>query len=249
MDLSTTYMGLKLKNPLVPSSSPLTMDVDKIRALEDAGASAVVLGSLFEEQIRHEARELDYYLEHGTERFAESLTYFPTPQEFRRGPEDYLDLIAAAREAVEIPVIASLNGVSAEGLMDYARKIEQAGASALELNVYFLATDPNVSGRQVEDVYASILEIVKQTVADVALALRRRAGRPGPAAGRRRRRRPGALQPVLPAGHRRQDAGGRPEPGPVGLAREPPAPAVDRHPVRAGGGVPRGDDGHPHGPR
>lgn len=164
MDLSTTYMGLELKNPLVASSSPLTGKVDSVRALEDAGIAAVVMHSLFEEQIRHEARELDYFFEHGAERFAESLTYFPTEQEFRYGPEQYLEMIGKLRRAVDIPVIASLNGVSAEGLMDYARKIEQAGAHGLEMNIYFLPTDVNVDARQVEDVYTSVVQLVKQSV-------------------------------------------------------------------------------------
>ena len=164
MDLSTTYMGLKLSNPLVVSASPLSEDIGRIRQMEDCGAAAVVLWSLFEEQIEHEARELDYYLQYGTERFAESLTYFPKPAEFKLGPEAYLDHVAEAKKAVDIPIIASLNGISTGGWISYARKIEQAGADALELNVYYIPTDPKLAGEQVEDVYVSILKTVKASV-------------------------------------------------------------------------------------
>ena len=164
MELSTEYMGLSLSSPLVASSSPLTMDLDKIRQLEDAGAAAVVLGSLFEEQIKHEARELEHFLEYGTERFAESLTYFPDIGEFKYGPEAYLDHVATTRQAVDIPVIASLNGVSTGGWIDYARKVQEAGADAIELNIYFLPTNPKVTGRQIEEVYVSILRAVRENV-------------------------------------------------------------------------------------
>jgi dihydroorotate dehydrogenase (fumarate) len=164
MDLTTSYMGLKLKNPLVPSSSPLTADVDSIRQLEDAGAAAVVLHSLFEEQIRHEAAELDHHLMAGTESFAESLSYFPQAHEFRLGPEEYLEHIAKAKQAVDIPVIASLNGVTVGGWTEHARMMEEAGADGLELNVYYIATDPNLTAREVEDRYVEILKSVKQSV-------------------------------------------------------------------------------------
>ncbi len=164
MDLSTTYMGLKLKNPLVPSAGPLTADLGRIRQLEDAGAAAVVLHSLFEEQIRHDASELDYLTSQGTESFAESLTYFPEVQEYRLGPEEYLEHIAAAKKTVGIPVIASLNGVTVGGWIDYAKKMAQAGADALELNVYLVATDPTLTGVKVEQLYVDILKAVKKTV-------------------------------------------------------------------------------------
>jgi dihydroorotate dehydrogenase (fumarate) len=164
MDLTTTYLGLKLANPLVPSASPLTADVGSIRQLEDAGAAAVVLHSLFEEQIRHEAAELEHYMEHGTERYAEMLSFFPQADEFRLGPEEYLEHIRKAKEAVDIPVIASLNGMTVGGWTEYARKMEQAGADALELNVYFLATDPQLAGPEVEEVYVDILQAVKGSV-------------------------------------------------------------------------------------
>jgi dihydroorotate dehydrogenase (fumarate) len=164
MDLTTTYMGLKLRNPLVPSAGPLTADVDTIRQLEEAGAAAVVLHSLFEEQIRHEAAELEHYMEHGTERYAEMLSFFPEADEFRLGPEQYLDHIAKAKQAVDIPVIASLNGVTVGGWIDYAQKMEAAGADGLELNVYYIATSPDLTAVEVEDRYVGILKAVKQNV-------------------------------------------------------------------------------------
>lgn len=164
MDLTTTYMGLRLQNPLVPSAGPLTADLDSIRKLEDAGAAAVVLHSLFEEQITHEAAELDHHLAHGTESFAESLSYFPKAEEFRLGPEDYLELVSKTKQAVDIPVIASLNGVTVGGWIEYGRKIAQAGADGLELNVYYIATSPELSAPQVEDRYVEILSSVKRTV-------------------------------------------------------------------------------------
>jgi dihydroorotate dehydrogenase (fumarate) len=164
MDLTTTYMGLRLKNPLVPSAGPLTAEVGSIRALEDAGASAVVLHSLFEEQLTHEAAELEHHLEQGTESFAESLSYFPQVDEFKLGPEEYLSHIAKAKQAVDIPVIASLNGATVGGWTDYARQMAQAGADALELNVYYIAADPELSAQDVEDRYVEILEAVKRSV-------------------------------------------------------------------------------------
>jgi dihydroorotate dehydrogenase (fumarate) len=164
MDLSTTYMGLTLKHPLVAGASPLSADLGAIRQMEQAGAAAIVLHSLFEEQLRHEAEELDHHLTKGTESFAESLSYFPAAQEYRLGPDEYLDHIAKAKEAVDIPIIASLNGVTVGGWIDYARKMEQAGADALELNVYFIAADPTLTGSQVEGLYTRILKAVKKTV-------------------------------------------------------------------------------------
>lgn len=164
MDLTTTYMGLKLKNPLVPSASPLSKNLDTIKNLEDAGASAIVLYSLFEEQISFEAEELDHFLSFGTDSFAEALTYFPEAQEYRLGPEGYLEHIRKAKEATGIPIIASLNGVSTGGWIDYARKMEQAGADGLELNVYMLATDPVRTSAEIEQVYIDALKAVKSSV-------------------------------------------------------------------------------------
>src|SRR5688572_20148810 len=133
IDLSTNYLGLSLRNPLVCSSSPLCEDLDNLRRMEDAGASAVVLHSLFEEQLRQDHFELLQHLEHGTFSFPEALTFFPEPSEFHFGPLEYLRHIARAKETVHIPIIASLNGSSAGGWTEYARQIQAAGADALEL--------------------------------------------------------------------------------------------------------------------
>jgi len=164
MDLSTKYLGMKLRNPLVPSASPLSDNVDNIRRMEDAGASAIVLYSLFEEQLTREREALDYHLEHGTESFAESLTYLPATVPFRVGPEGYLNKIRKARESVAIPIIASLNGDSIGGWVDYARKMQEAGANALELNVYMIPTDPARSAAEIEQTYLDILKAVKSVV-------------------------------------------------------------------------------------
>jgi dihydroorotate dehydrogenase (fumarate) len=164
MDLTTTYLGISLRNPLVPSASSLSEDLGNLRKMEDAGAGAVVLHSLFEEQLRHEAAELDYHLEHGTESYAEALSYFPEPKEFRLGPEEYLEHIAKAKKAVQIPIIASLNGTSPGGWTDYARKIQEAGADALELNIYYIPTDMSLAGAKVEKTYIDILQAVKKVV-------------------------------------------------------------------------------------
>ena len=164
MDLSTTYMGLKLRSPLVPSASPMTRELADLRLAEDAGAGAVVLPSVFEEQLRRESAELDLALTQGTESFAEALSYFPQLGEFRLGPEDYLEYIAKAKAALRIPVIASLNGTSVGGWTDYARKIQQAGADALELNIYYIPTDPQLTALDVENTYLEILKAVKTAV-------------------------------------------------------------------------------------
>ena len=164
MDLSTRYMGLKLKNPIVPSASPLGRDIPTIKLMEEVGAAAVVLESLFEEQIIHEKNELDHFLTRGTESFAEALSYFPDKDVYNFGPEEYLEHIRKAKAAVSIPIIASLNGVSTGGWIDYARKIQQAGADALELNTYYLATDPDKEGKVIEDNYIAVLKAVKGAV-------------------------------------------------------------------------------------
>jgi dihydroorotate dehydrogenase (fumarate) len=164
MDLSTTYLGLKLRSPLVPAASPMSEEVDTIKALEDNGASAVVLYSLFEEQLRQDRLELAQSLDSGTNSFAESLTYFPEPEEFRLGPEEYLKHIAKAKAACKVPIIASLNGSSAGGWTQYAKGIEQAGADALELNIYYIPTDMNLTSTQVEQTYLDILKAVKKEV-------------------------------------------------------------------------------------
>ena len=164
MDLSTTYLGLKLRTPLVPAASPLSEEIDTIKQMEDAGASAVVLYSLFEEQLRQDTAELARHLEHGTESFAEALTYFPEPESFHLGPEEYLKHIGKAKQAVRIPIIASLNGSSAGGWTQYAKAIQQAGADALELNIYYIPTDENLTSAQVEQTYLDILKAVKSAV-------------------------------------------------------------------------------------
>lgn len=164
MDLSTTYLGLKLKSPLVPSASPLSQRVADIKRLEDAGAGAVVMFSIFEEQLQHDAEALDHLMSAGTESFAEALSYFPEADGYRVGPEAYLDLIRKASEQCSIPIIGSLNGMSDEGWIEYARQIEQAGAKALELNVYYVATDPNLTGADVEKMYLDVVRAVKAAV-------------------------------------------------------------------------------------
>jgi len=164
IDLSTEYLGLKLRTPLVPSASPLSQEVSSIKRLEDAGASAVVLYSLFEEQLRQESLELDHRLAEHTESFAESTSFFPQATEFHLGPEGYLEHIRKAKEAVRIPIIASLNGTTVGGWTRYAREIQQAGADALECNIYYIPTDPNLSAAQVEQTYIEILSAVKSSV-------------------------------------------------------------------------------------
>jgi dihydroorotate dehydrogenase (fumarate) len=164
MDLTTEYLGLKLRSPLVVSASPLSEDIDNLKRMEDAGAAAVVLYSLFEEQLRQDRLELNENMEQGTESFAEALTYFPEPEDFRLGPEEYLKHIAAAKKSTRIPIIASLNGSSEGGWTDYSRKIEQAGADAIELNIYYIPTDLNRTGTEVEMTYLDILKAVRANV-------------------------------------------------------------------------------------
>jgi len=164
MDLTTTYLGLKLRTPLVAAASPLSEEIENIKRMEDAGASAVVLYSLFEEQLRQDRAELVHHLEHGTESFAEALTYFPEPEEFHLGPEEYLKHISKAKKATRIPIIASLNCSSTGGWTKYARQIDQAGADALELNIYHIPTDCDLAGARVEETYLDILKAVKSEV-------------------------------------------------------------------------------------
>ncbi|HUC30762.1 MAG TPA: dihydroorotate dehydrogenase-like protein [Candidatus Acidoferrum sp.] len=164
VDLRTTYLGLILKSPLVVSASPLSRDLDSICRLEEAGASAIVLYSLFEEQLRQEEADLDYHLNAGTESFAESLTYFPQPSEFQTGPEGYLEHIRKAKSSVRIPIIASLNGSTLGGWTKFAGEIERAGADAIECNIYSIPTDPNVTAEQIENTYLNIVRAVKSAV-------------------------------------------------------------------------------------
>jgi dihydroorotate dehydrogenase (fumarate) len=164
MDLTTTYLGKKLKNPIVPSASPLSYSLDSMKQLEDAGASAIVMYSLFEEQIAHERSELLHYLSQGTESYAEALTYFPEVQQYNTGPDEYLNNIQKAKKSLEIPIIGSLNGVSVGGWIEYAKKIQDAGADALELNIYYIPTDPNVSSAELENKYLEVAKTVKKSV-------------------------------------------------------------------------------------
>ncbi len=164
MDLSTQYLGFKLKNPLVVSASPLSENIDNIRLMEDSGASAVVLYSLFEEQLETEQNELDFHSREGTETFAEALSYFPKSEEYRTGPAEYLDLVYKAKIATRMPVIASLNGYSIGGWTNFASMIEEAGADALELNIYYIPSNLEMTGQQVEQEYVDILQQVKERV-------------------------------------------------------------------------------------
>lgn len=164
MNLNTTYMGLNLKNPIVPSASPLSHSLDGIKRLEDAGAGAVVMFSLFEEQINHASQALDHYLSFGTESFAEALSYFPEQESYKVGPEGYLELIQQAKASVGIPIVANLNGVSKGGWTRYAKLMEEAGADAIELNVYYIPTDPSVSGSEIEQMYVDVVKEVKDSV-------------------------------------------------------------------------------------
>lgn len=165
MDLTTTYLGLELRSPLVVgAAAPLTEDIQHLRQMEDAGAAAVVLHSLFEEQLRSDRLELHHHLEYGTESFAEALTYFPEPDLFHVGTDIYLDHIRAAKDMVDIPIIASLNGSTLGGWTDYARQIEAAGADALEINIYAIPTDLHTSAADIEQQYLDILKAVKSVV-------------------------------------------------------------------------------------
>lgn len=171
MDLKTKYLGMTLRSPIVVSASPLSEYIQNIKMMEDAGAGAVVLYSLFEEQIRLEQQELHYHTTMGTESFAESLSYFPEPEEFKLGPEEYIKHIQDAKEAVNIPIIASLNGSTIGGWTEYSKEMEKAGADAIELNVYYIPSDPTLSGSNVEQTYIDILRSVKSAV-DIPVSIK-----------------------------------------------------------------------------
>jgi len=164
VDLSTDYMGLKLKNPIVASSSPLCENVDNIVEMERAGAAAVVLQSLFEEQVNAEEKELDRYTTQSNESYAEALTYFPAMTDYRFAPDEYLEHIKRVKKAVSIPVIGSLNGVSTGGWIRYAKLMENAGVDGLELNIYYLPTDPDMEPQKIECMYRDLLRAVKRSV-------------------------------------------------------------------------------------
>ena len=170
-ELSTTYLGLELKNPIVASASPLSKKLETAKRLEEAGASAIVMYSLFEEQIIHESLELDHYLTRGTNSFAEAQTYLPDIGTYNMGPDKYLEHISALKAAVGIPVIASLNGVSKGGWVRYARLMQEAGADALELNMYYLSTDPELTGLELEDNYVDLVAEVNSSI-DIPLAVK-----------------------------------------------------------------------------
>ncbi len=164
VNLSTKYLGLNLKNPLVIAACPLSGKLDWLKRLEAAGAAAAVLPSLFEEQIEHDEMEMTKAQEFGTESFAEALTYFPEPQDYRSEPEEYLEMISQAKKAVKMPIIASLNGTSKGGWVRYAKMMQDAGADALELNVYYIATDADMNGQEVETRYLDLVSAVKSSV-------------------------------------------------------------------------------------
>ena len=165
MDLRTTYLGFDLKNPLVASASPLARELSNIRRMEDAGAAAIVLNSLFEEEINQESHALDRYLSDGTESYAEALTYFPEAPSYKAiGPDAYLEHIFRAKQAVDIPIIASLNGVSSGGWIHYAREMQGAGADAIELNIYYLPTRIDLTGAEVEQMYVDLVRDVRGSI-------------------------------------------------------------------------------------
>jgi len=164
MDLSTTYLGMKLKNPIVASASPLSRSMDSMRRLEDAGTSAIVMHSLFEEQVTNEAESLEFYKSYGTESYAEALSYFPDTGDYQFAPEEYLEIVAKATNKLEIPIIASLNGVTPGGWTRYAKSMEEAGAAAVELNVYYIPTKGTMTGVDVENRYVEMLKHVRGAV-------------------------------------------------------------------------------------
>jgi len=163
-DLSTTYLGLNLKNPLVVAASPFSKTLDKARKMEEAGASAIVMHSLFEEQIIHESLELDHFLTQGTDSFAESMSYFPDSDKYLVGPEKYLRHVSDLKKALKIPVIGSLNGVSKGGWTKYAKQIQDAGADALELNLYYIPTDLNLTAQELENAQVELVAEVKSAI-------------------------------------------------------------------------------------
>lgn len=163
-NMNTNYLGLQLKNPLVASASPLSKKVEMAKALEDAGIAAIVMYSLFEEQITHESNALDYFLTRGNESYAEAITYFPMFKDYNIGPEKYVRLIAELKAAVNIPVIGSLNGISSGGWIEYAHKIEEAGADALELNIYYIPTAGDLTSNELEDAQVELVADIRNRV-------------------------------------------------------------------------------------
>ena len=164
VDLRTTYLGLELSSPLVPSASTLSARIDTLKRLQEAGASAIVMQSLFEEQIEHDEAQTHRVLETGAESFPEALSYVPQLEEYNTGPDEYLRHLEASRKELEVPLIGSLNGISDGGWIRYAKMIQDAGADALELNVYFVASDPDETGSQVEQRYLDLVEAVRASI-------------------------------------------------------------------------------------
>jgi len=164
MDLSTTYLGLKLPHPIMPGASPMVDKIDLVKRMEDAGASAIVMHSLFEEQLMREELATYHHVDVHADSFAEAMTFLPRPDEFNLGPDQYLEQLVRIKQSVELPVIASLNGFTSGGWIRYAKLMQDAGANALELNVYYLATNPSESGEEVEQRTIDILKAVKQAV-------------------------------------------------------------------------------------
>ncbi len=171
MDLTTRYMGLTLKSPLVPSASPLSREIDHVKRMEDAGAGAVVMYSLFEEQIHHEALELYYHTTHGAESYAEAHSYFPEMYTYNHGPEQYLEHLRRVKEAVRIPIFASINGSSQNGWLEYARRIQQTGVDGIELNMYYIAADFDKTSEQLEERYVGVVRSIKNLKIPVAVKL------------------------------------------------------------------------------
>lgn len=171
IDLTTSYLGLSLKNPLVAAASPLSKKFSNVRKLEDAGVSAVVMYSLFEEQIIHESRALDYFLSRGTESVSEALSYFPEMDHYNIGPEEYLTLIQKLKSSIDIPIIASLNGISTGGWVEYANRMQQAGADALELNIYYIPTDFDIASMDLEQSYVDLVADLRQQIS-IPLAIK-----------------------------------------------------------------------------
>jgi len=163
-DLSTTYLGLRLKNPLVASASPLSKKLERARRLEEEGIAAIVMYSLFEEQIIHESLELDHYLSRSTDSYPEALSYLPDGGLYSISPDKYLNQVAGLKKTLNIPVFGSLNGVSKGGWTSYARRIEEAGADALELNMYYIATDVDLTSGDIEDMQVELVSEVKTSI-------------------------------------------------------------------------------------
>ncbi len=235
-DLRSTYLGLQLKSPLVASASPLTGNLDSLLALEEAGAAAVVLPSLFEEQIEHDETTVDLVLERGAQSFGEALTYFPEMDDYNTGPGAYVKRVAAAKEALSIPVIASINGVTPGGWIRYAELLQQAGADAIELNVYAVETDPYASAASVEDrtlrlvssVHGALTVPLAVKVGPYYTAFANTAMRlaDAGAAG------PRPLQPLPPAGYRPRDDDRDARAAPLLERGDAAAAAMDRDPPR-----------------